>query len=104
MTWYPIYSRIPSNRKDKYGIQFLDSDVNSCSHWVSIYGAVGMIKLGTRGIISYYAKKYGKFITRDFKWDNKCVFSDTHIIYFDVSAKGYRRANRPIRMSEYTVQ
>ena len=80
MTWYPIYSRIPSNRK------------------------VEMIKLGTRGIISYYAKKYGKFITRDFKWDNKCVFSDTHIIYFDVSAKGYRRANRPIRMSEYTVQ
>ena len=63
-----------------------------------------MIKLGTRGIISYYAKKYGKFITRDFKWDNKCVFSDTHIIYFDVSAKGYRRANRPIKMSEYTVQ
>ena len=80
LTWYPIYSRIPSNRKAE------------------------MIKIGTRGIISYYAKKYGKFITRDFKWDNKCVFSDTHIIYFDVSAKGYRRANRPIKMSEYTVQ
>ena len=45
-----------------------------------------------------------EMLTRDFKWDNKCVFSDTHIIYFDVSAKGYRRANRPIKMSEYTVQ
>ncbi len=80
MTWYPIYSRIPSNRKAE------------------------MIKLGTRGIISYYAKKYAKFITRDFKWDNKCKFEDSYIIYYDVSQQGYRRANRPIKMSEYTVQ
>ena len=63
-----------------------------------------MIKIGTRGIISYYAKKYAKFITRDFKWDNKCKFADDHIIYFDVSQNNYRRANRPVKMSEYPVQ
>ena len=63
-----------------------------------------MIKIGTRGIISYFAKKYGKFITRDFKWDHKCKFADDHIIYFDVSQNNYRRANRPVKMSEYSVQ
>ncbi len=63
-----------------------------------------MIKIGTRGIISYYAKKYAKFITRDFKWDNKCKLADDHIIYFDVSQNNYRRANRPVKMSEYTIQ
>ena len=27
------------------------------------------IKEGTTGLISFYAKKYGKFITRTFLWD-----------------------------------
>ena len=63
-----------------------------------------MIKIGTRGIISYFAKKYGKFITRDFKWDHKCKINDRYVIYYDTSAQGYRTANRPIKMSEYSVQ
>ena len=63
-----------------------------------------MIKIGTRGIISYFAKKYGKFITRDFKWDDKYKINDRYVIYYDTSAQGYRTANRPIKMSEYTVQ
>ena len=63
-----------------------------------------MIKIGTRGIISYFAKKYGKFITRDFKWDNKCKINDRYVIYYDTSAQGYRTANKTIKMSEYTIQ
>ena len=55
-------------------------------------------------MISYFAKKYGKFITRDFKWDHKCKINDRYVIYYDTSAQGYRTANRPIKMSEYTVQ
>ena len=31
------------------------------------------IKEGTTGLISYYAKKHGKFINRTFLWDNNVL-------------------------------
>ena len=42
-----------------------------------------VIPEGTTGLISYKADKYGKFIHRPFKWDNKCTFTEKHVIYFD---------------------
>ena len=57
------------------------------------------IKEGTTGLISYKADKYGKFITRPFKWDNKCLFTTKHVIYFDTFRNNYRCAKRPIKMS-----
>ena len=48
------------------------------------------IKEGTTGLISYKADKYGKFITRPFLWDNKCLFTTKHVIYFDTFRNNYR--------------
>jgi|TARA_B100000424_G_scaffold121375_1_gene91807 hypothetical protein len=57
------------------------------------------IKEGTTGLISFYAKKYGKFITRTFLWDNKCTSTSKYVIYYDTFRKNYRCATRPVKMS-----
>jgi hypothetical protein len=48
--------------------------------------------------ISYYAKKHGKFITRNGKWNDKCKYWFSKslkplITYFDVDADNYRTAS-----------
>ena len=48
--------------------------------------------------ISYYAKKHGKFITRNGKWNDKCKYWFSKslkplITYFDVDANNYRTAS-----------
>ena len=53
-----------------------------------------------KGQIFYHAKKYGRTIRRNFTWDDKCKVEDDHIIYFDVMANDYRRANKPAIISE----
>ena len=53
-----------------------------------------------QGQIFYHAKKYGRTIRRNFTWDDKCKVEDDHIIYFDVMANDYRRANKPAIISE----
>ena len=58
-----------------------------------------VIPEGTTGLISYKAEKYGKFITRPFLWDSKCLFTEKHVIYFDTFRNNYRCAKRPIKMS-----
>ena len=53
-----------------------------------------------KGQIFYHAKKYGRTIRRNFSWDDKCKVESDHIIYFDVIANNYRRANKPAIISE----
>jgi|TARA_A100001515_G_C4506333_1_gene188457 hypothetical protein len=53
-----------------------------------------------QGQIFYHAKKYGRTIRRNFTWDDKCKVESDHIIYFDVMANDYRRANKPAIISE----
>ena len=53
-----------------------------------------------QGQIFYHAKKYGRTIRRNFTWDDKCKVESDHIIYFDVMANDYRRANKPAMISE----
>tara|TARA_R100001163_G_scaffold1239_1_gene1818 strand:- start:294 stop:527 length:234 start_codon:yes stop_codon:yes gene_type:complete len=53
-----------------------------------------------KGQIFYHAKKYGRTIRRNFTWDDKCKVESDHIIYFDVMANNYRRANKPAIISE----
>lgn len=48
---------------------------------------------GMYGAITYYAKKYAEYITRQFLWTDKCVQDENYIVYYDVDAVGYRRAN-----------
>ena len=47
--------------------------------------------------ISYYAKKHGKFITRNGKHDDKSRFGTSkqgvpYYVYYDLDAHGYRTA------------
>ena len=47
--------------------------------------------------ITYYAKKHGKHITRNAKWDDKCKYwtskiGDSLITYFDMDKDQYRTA------------
>ena len=57
------------------------------------------IKYGQTGIISFYAKKYKKFISRCYVWDEKCKITDNYIIFYDTSNRGYRCAYKPVRMT-----
>ncbi len=57
------------------------------------------IQEGTKGAITYYAKKHGKFITRSFLWTNLCRVMENYITYFDTDMKGYRTATIPVKMS-----
>jgi len=45
--------------------------------------------------ITYYAKKYGKMITRNAKWDNLSKYwtsksGNALVTYYDLDAQGYR--------------
>ena len=47
--------------------------------------------------ITYFAKKHGKHITRNAKWDEKCKYWTSKVgaklmTYFDMEAQGYRTA------------
>ncbi len=63
------------------------------------------LKQGTKFNITYFAKKYGKFITRAGVWtaksveriskDNKNLF-----IYFDLDEEGYRTASGDVTIVE----
>jgi hypothetical protein len=57
------------------------------------------IQEGTKGVITYKAKKYGKYITRSFLWTNLCRVMENYITYFDTDVNGYRTATRPVKMS-----
>ena len=59
-----------------------------------------MFKNGSKGRITYYAKKHNKTITREYKLDDKCKVEDDYIIYFDLSANNYRRANGSATITE----
>ena len=48
--------------------------------------------------ITYYAKKHGKHITRQAKWDSLCRYwtskqGNALITYFDIDANNYRTAS-----------
>jgi hypothetical protein len=51
--------------------------------------------------ISYYAKKYGKFIFRNAMWTDKCKIDADKgtITYFDTDANGYRTATQGIQIA-----
>jgi hypothetical protein len=51
--------------------------------------------------ISYYAKKYGKFIFRNAMWTDKCKIDAEKgtITYFDTDANGYRTATQGIQIA-----
>jgi len=58
---------------------------------------------GERFIITYYAKKHGKFVDRRGTWDLKCRywFSKTMqplVTYFDLDANSYRTASGSYRV------
>ena len=57
------------------------------------------LEYGQTGIISFYAKKYKKFISRCYVWDEKCKITDKYVIFYDTSNRGYRCANKPVRMT-----
>jgi cytoplasmic iron level regulating protein YaaA (DUF328/UPF0246 family) len=57
------------------------------------------LKYGQTGIITFYAKKYKKFISRCYVWDEKCKITDRYVIFYDTSNRGYRCANKPLRMT-----
>ena len=58
------------------------------------------IQEGTKGVITYKAKKYGgKYITRSFLWTNLCKVMENYVRYFDTDVNGYRTATRPVKMS-----
>ena len=51
----------------------------------------------TQFTITYFAKKHGKHITRNAKWDEKCKYWTSKVgaklmTYFDIDAQGYRTA------------
>jgi hypothetical protein len=57
------------------------------------------IQEGTKGVITYYAKKHNKYVTRSFLWTNLCRVMENYITYFDTDMNGYRTATRPVKMS-----
>ena len=50
------------------------------------------LEYGQTGIITFYAKKYKKFISRCYVWDEKCKVTDRYVIFYDTSNRGYRCA------------
>ena len=60
--------------------------------------AVDLNNIPENFVITYYAKKHGKFITRNGKWNDKCKYWFSKslkplITYFDVDANNYRTAS-----------
>ena len=54
------------------------------------------IQEGTKGAITYFAKKHGKFITRSFLWTNLCRVMENYITYYDTDMNGYGTATKPV--------
>ena len=59
------------------------------------------LKQGTKFNVVYFAKKYGKFITRAGVWTDKCKEGYTKannyiFTYFDLDSEGYRTASGDI--------
>ena len=64
-------------------------------------GFVELLKKHTHFKISYFAKKYGKFIFRNAMWTDKCKIDKDRgsITYFDTDANGYRTATSGIQIA-----
>ena len=63
------------------------------------------LKEGTKFTISYFAKKYGKFITRAGVWTDKSKEwiskkNENLFTYFDLDSEGYRTATGDIILNE----
>jgi len=63
------------------------------------------LKQGTKFNVVYFAKKYGKFITRAGVWTEKCregyTKANNYIFtYFDLDSEGYRTASGDIIVNE----
>jgi 5S rRNA maturation endonuclease (ribonuclease M5) len=63
------------------------------------------LKQGTKFNVVYFAKKYGKFITRAGVWTEKSVEriskdNKNLFIYFDLDEEGYRTASGDIIINE----
>ena len=63
------------------------------------------LKQGTKFNVVYFAKKYGKFITRAGVWTEKSVEriskdNKNLFIYFDLDEEGYRTASGDIIVNE----
>ena len=63
------------------------------------------LKIGEKFTITYFAKKYGKFITRAGVWTEKSVEriskdNKNLFIYFDLDEEGYRTASGDITIVE----
>ena len=57
--------------------------------------AVDLNNIPENFVITYYAKKHKKHITRNAKWDSLCKYwtsksGNALITYFDLDAQGYR--------------
>ena len=67
----------------------------------NVEGFVELLKKHTHFKISYFAKKYGKFIFRNAMWTDKCKIDKDRgsITYFDTDANGYRTATDQIMIS-----
>ena len=63
------------------------------------------LKQGTKFNVTYFAKKYGKFITRAGVWTDNCKEwisskNENLFTYFDLDSEGYRTASGDIILNE----
>ena len=67
----------------------------------NVEGFVELLKKKVHFKISYFAKKYNKFIFRNGMWTNKCKNDPDKgsITYFDTDANGYRTATSGIQIA-----
>ncbi len=67
----------------------------------NVEGFVELLKKKVHFKISYFAKKYNKFIFRNGMWTEKCKINKDKgsITYFDTDANGYRTATQGIQLA-----
>jgi hypothetical protein len=67
----------------------------------NVEGFVELLKKKVHFKISYFAKKYNKFIFRNGMWTEKCKIDKDKgsITYFDTDANGYRTATSGIQIA-----
>jgi hypothetical protein len=67
----------------------------------NVEGFVELLKKKVHFKISYFAKKYNKFIFRNGMWTEKCKINKDKgsITYFDTDANGYRTATQGIQIA-----
>ena len=67
----------------------------------NVEGFVELLKNKVHFKISYFAKKYNKFIFRNGMWTEKCKINKDKgsITYFDTDANGYRTATQGIQIA-----